>query len=208
MAYTKVIEWIDIQAPRQEVFGLITDIERRLQLSPLWGLASLEARCGDYPNVGSGYLVRLASDPDPEQQPLHETVITEYQPYQKFAYCLDVDQQTSVTWTLQEIRAGTRLTYCEEFIVDETNASQAQEFTRSVREIVRQMLSNIQRYAELRESSLKRLARWLVDHFYLHLRPDQRKTLTAVLFLQIVGIFTFITAAIGFGLVSLLQKLF
>ncbi len=205
MTYTKVIEWIDIQAPREEVFTLVTDIERRMQLSPLWGLASLEARFGDYPKVGSGYLVRLSNLPNSAEQPLYETVITAYQPHYKFAYCLDVDQQTSVVWTLQNIRSGTRLTYSEEFLISETDV---EEFAQSVREIVCQMLANIQRYAELRESKLKRLAKWLVDRFYLHLRPDQRKTLTTALFLQAVAIFTFVAAVIGFGLISLLQTLF
>jgi hypothetical protein len=205
MAYAKVIEWVDIQAPRQEIFSLITDIERRLQLSPLWGLARLEARHGDYPNEGSSYFIRLASVADPTNHPVQETVITTYQPPGKFAYCLDVDQQTSVVWSLQDVRAGTRLTYCEEFLVDDVDT---QEFTQSVRQIIQQMLANIRRYAELRQSKPRRLAKWLVDRFYLHLRPDQRQTLTTALFLQAVTLFTFLAAVIGFGLISLLQLLF
>jgi len=208
MQHAKVIEWVEIQAPRHEIFDLIINIERRLQLSPLWGLASLEARHGDYPNVGGGYLLRFAKQPDQEQQTVYETVVTTYQPHQKFAYCLDVDQKTSVTWTLQEVRAGTRLTYCEEFIIDDTNTGEMETFIHAVREIVHQFLSNIRRYAELRESRSRRLIKWLVDRLYINLRPDQRKTLTAVLALQIVSIFTFIAVALGFGLVSLLQQLF
>jgi carbon monoxide dehydrogenase subunit G len=61
MIYQKVTEYIDIQAPRQEVFSLITHLERRLQLSPLWGVASVEAKNGNYPQVGSSYRGQAAA---------------------------------------------------------------------------------------------------------------------------------------------------
>lgn len=199
MIYQKVVEYIDIQAPRQEVFSLITHIERRLQLSPLWGVASLEAKNGDYPQVGSTYKMRLTEG---EQTP-YETIVTVYEPYQKFAYCLDVDRQTSVTWTLQEIKMGTRLTYEEVFLVDE---AAEQEFIQSVRGVVHNWLANIQRYAELRQSNTRRLARWLVDRFYLGLRPDQRRVILTILFMQAVAAIAFIMAALGWGLVSLFIK--
>lgn len=199
MIYTKVTEFIDIEAPRQEVFGLITHIERRMQLSPLWGIASVEAKNGDYPQVGSSYQVHIAGG----EQPPYETVITTYQPYTKFAYCLDVDRQTSVTWTVQSIKLGTRLTYEEEFLVDEETE---QGFSQSVREVVRSWLANIQRYAELRQSKTKRLARWLVDRFYLGLRPDQRRIILTILFMQAVAAIAFIMAAVGMGLASLIFR--
>jgi uncharacterized protein YndB with AHSA1/START domain len=199
MIYQKVTVYIDIQAPRQEVFSLITHLERRLQLSPLWGVASVEAKNGNYPQVGSSYKVRLTEG----EQPPYETVITTYEPYQKFAYCLDVDRQTSVTWTLQEIKMGTRLTYEEEFLVDEQTEK---DLTQSVRTVVHNWLENIQRYAELRQSKSKLLARWLVDRFYLGLRPDQRRVILTIIFMQAVAAIAFIMAALGMGLVSLFIK--
>jgi uncharacterized protein YndB with AHSA1/START domain len=199
MIYQKVTEFIDIQAPRQEVFSLITHIERRLQLSPLWGIASLEAKNGTYPEVGSSYQVRLAEG----EQPPYTTVVTDYEPYRKFAYCLDVDRQTSVTWILQEITLGTRLTYQEEFLVDEETE---QDFTQSVRGIVHTWLANIQRYSELRQSKSKLLARWFVDKFYLGLRPDQRRVILTILFMQAVAAIAFIMAVLGMGLVSLFLR--
>jgi hypothetical protein len=181
------------------VFSLITHIERRLQLSPMWGVASLEAKNGDYPQVGSSYKVRMTGG----EQPPYETVVTAYEPYQKFSYCLDVDRQTTVSWTLQEIKMGTRLTYEEEFLVDEKSE---QDLTQKVREVVHNWLENIQRYAELRQSKSKLLARWLVDRFYLGLRPDQRRVILTILFMQFVAAIAFIMAALGMGLVSLFLK--
>lgn len=199
MIYQKVTEFIDVQAPCQEVFSLITHIEKRLQLSPMWGVASLEVKNGDYPQVGSSYKVHMTEG----EQPPYDTVITTYEPYRKFAYCLDVDRQTTVTWTLQPIKMGTRLTYEEQFLVDDESEP---ELAQSVRQVVHNWLANIQRYAELRQSRTKRLARWLVDRFYLGLPPEQRRVIVMILFMQAVTAITFIMAALGFGLVSLFIK--
>jgi uncharacterized protein YndB with AHSA1/START domain len=196
MAIVKVSEWVDIQAPREEVFALITDIKRRMQLSPLWGTAKITQQCGDYPAVGSGYMVGLAEGQHPE----YETVVTEYQPPSRFAYCLDVDMLTTVAWTVTQTPRGSRLTYTEEF---QAPAENSEEFKQKVRKTIRDWLLNIQRYAELRESPGKRLIRWAVDRFYLNQRPDQRSTIVTVVFLQIVGLIAFIMAALSFGIARL-----
>jgi uncharacterized protein YndB with AHSA1/START domain len=196
MGLAKVVEWIDIQAPRAEVFKLIVDIERRMQLSPLWGIASIEAKSNNYPNRGSKYLVRhLAGNPS-----VYQTTITDYERDRKLSYCLDVDQQTSVTWLLNDIPRGTRIIYMEEYQVEDENADQ---FNRSVRDVVKSWLSNIQRYAELRQSTFKRIIRWLVDRFYLRLRPEQRRVIVMILVMQFVSFIAFIMAALAMGIASL-----
>lgn len=196
MGLAKVVEWVDIQAPRAEVFKLIVDIERRMQLSPLWGVASIEAKSNNYPNKGSNYIVRLlAGNPS-----VYQTTITDYESDRKLSYCLDVDQQTNVTWLLNDIPRGTRITYMEEYLVEDENAEQ---FNRSVRNIVKSWLTNIQRYAELRQSTLKRFVRWLVDRFYLRLRPEQRRVIVMILVMQFVSFVAFIMAAIAMGMASL-----
>ncbi len=196
MGLAKVVEWIDIQAPRAEVFKLIVDIERRMQLSPLWGIASIEAKSNNYPNRGSKYLVRhLAGNPS-----VYQTTITDYERDRKLSYCLDVDQQTSVTWLLNDIPRGTRIIYMEEYHVEDENADQ---FNRSVRDVVKSWLSNIQRYAELRQSTFKRIIRWLVDRFYLRLRPEQRRVIVMILVMQFVSFIAFIMAALAMGIASL-----
>jgi len=193
----RVTEWIDIQAPRTEIFELITNLERRMQLSPLWGIVKVTEKCGDYPAIGSSYMVQLIAG----QQPEYETVITAYQAPAKFSYCLDVDLQTSVTWTLAETPRGTRLTYSEEFQAPE---GQETHYSKEVRKVVQEWMQNIRRYAELRGTRTKRLVRWMLDRFYLNQRPDQRKTIATVVFLHITGAIAFIMAALAMGLASLL----
>ena len=42
MEKAKIVEWVDIEAPRSKVFELVLDVERRMQLSPLWGVTLVE----------------------------------------------------------------------------------------------------------------------------------------------------------------------
>jgi uncharacterized protein YndB with AHSA1/START domain len=196
MGLAKVVEWVDIQAPRAEVFKLIVDIERRMQLSPLWGIANIEAKSSNYPDRGSKYIVRYqAGNPT-----AYQTVITDYESNRKLSYRLDVDQQTNVTWLLNDTPRGTRVVYMEEYLVEDENAEQ---FNRSVRDIVKSWLTNIQRYAELRQSAFKRFIRWLADRFYLRLRPEQRRVIVMILVMQFVSFIAFIMAALAIGMASL-----
>lgn len=196
MNYIKVLEWVDIRAPREEIFKIITDVNRRLQLSPLWGRTTVEAKEGQRLEEGYVYLVRHAGDDGPAV----ESVITAYDPPRKLSYCLDVDQQTSVTWNLQEVAKGTRLTYSEEFLV---NPETAEEFTQEVRKMIKSWLINIRNYGELRDSRLRRFVRWALDRYFLKLRPEQRSVVAIILFMHITGFIAFIMSALAIGLASL-----
>jgi hypothetical protein len=196
MEYTKVLEWTDIHAPREEIFELITDLNRRLQLSPLWGHVIIESKGEQYPCEGSVYLVRHSGS----EAPAYESVVTTYDPPRKFGYCLDIDQQTSVTWNLQEIAGGTRLTYTEEFLIDPATA---EAFNQEVRKIVKGWLKNIRNYAELRDGRLKRLVRWFLDRYFLKMRPEQRNVVAIILFMHATGFIAFIMAALAMGVASL-----
>jgi hypothetical protein len=55
----KVSDFIDIAAPCNEVFENIMSIERRMQLSPLWGMNKLLSVSPDFPRPGSSYKIRL-----------------------------------------------------------------------------------------------------------------------------------------------------
>lgn len=193
MKKTKVVHSVDIQAPRDEIFQLLTDPLRRFQLSPLWGFGQVENIANNYPHVGSHYnIVPLA-----EAIPPYQTTITDFSPNKKFAYLLDVEQQSRVTWRFQSVSAGTRVVYDEEFLVDELEID---HFTVAVREVVVKWLTNIKRYAELRGSRRKRLMRWLVDRYYLKLEPEQRKTIVSILALQGLMTLSFLAAMMAIAI--------
>lgn len=195
---TKVVEWVDIQAPRDEVFPIILDIKKRFQLSPLWGIAQVESVAENYPDIGSYYNTRLSSGDENE----YHTTVTELVPLNKFAYCLQIDRETSVTWFVQEAASGTRLVYEEEYL---TKSTDEDEYPETIRKVARQWLMNIKHYAELRDGRIRRFIRWLLDRFYLDMRQDQRKVVAMILFLHAIGIISFVMAAIAMGFATLVM---
>ncbi len=191
---SKVVEYIDIAAPRDEVFETIVNLKRRMQLSPLWGYASFDDIDPEYPQQGSSYQVK----PKQGDQSTYTTIITEYQPQQKLAYRLTADTQTTVTWSVQSVAQGTRIIYEEEFVI---GAEQDQdEFTQSVKKVVTQWLKNIKNYSELREGRIKKAMRWLLDRYFLRLRTEQRNVIVTILFMQVVAMISFVMAAIALGI--------
>jgi len=245
---------IDINAPCQEVFNTVVNLERRMQLSPLWGLNRVLDVAPNFPEPGSSYRVRVmtdkpfglaqgtlnsqqhalaglsqalflklghaevgdlkeiqgesslqtAEDAEEETEEIapveQEYFIGECQPPYKLSYYLNEDCDTIVTWNFQSIPFGTRINY-EEVFCDENQAGE--DFVTTVQHIVREWLSNIKRYSELRGSRSRRLVKWFLDRFYLKLRPDQRRVVMMMMYLQAIGLGTFLIAAVSWGLASI-----
>jgi hypothetical protein len=200
MERTKVVEWVDIAAPCQDVFDLILNIERRMQLSPLWGVDTIEDLSQEYPQVGSGYLNRVKVGEEQEVQE-YRTTITCNEPGKCFGYRLDVPRKSEVTWSVQEVTRGTRITYEESFLIDKKDEA---DFSQQVSKTIQDWLQNIKRYSELRGTRTRRFVRWLLDRFYLNMRQDQRKVVLALLVMQFVGMISFIMAAIALGIAGLI----
>lgn len=196
MDTVRVVEYVDIAAPRHEVFTTVTNCERRLQLCPLWGAIRLVSVSADYPAAGSRWL----SAPAQETADVYPSIVTDYQPAQRFAYYTATDGQAVVTWTFQDVAAGTRVIYQEEFAADE---AQVDEITAQVRQVVRDWLRNIKRYSELRRTRFERLLRWLADHYYLKLRPDQRNVIATILIMHFIGAIASVMAIVAFGFTRL-----
>ena len=141
------------------------------------------------------------SEAEQEKHLLEQTYfVEEYQPLQMFSYHLDDDCKTVVTWKFQDVPFGTRIHYEEVFCDDNVRDD---EFIATVRRVINEWLTNIKRYSELRDSPGRKLVKWFLDHIYLQLRPDQRRVVQIMLFMQAVGLATFAIAIIGWGVASL-----
>ncbi len=193
MSAVKVIEWVDIGAPRSEVFDIVLNIHKRMQLSPLYGTTALVDVSSDYPNEGSRYRMKVKQGEDTH----YDSIVTAFTPLSKFAYNLTVNCQTKVTWLFQDVSKGTRVIYEEEFLAEEVKD---EEITQTVRKVVREWLKNIKLYAELREGPVHKLLKWAVDRFYFKMRYDQRRVVLTLLFMQVVGLISFVMAAIALGI--------
>lgn len=245
----KVTRLRDIQAPCSAVFDTVVDLEKRMQLSPLWGLSRLLEVSENYPAPGSRYRIcvlsgapfglsqgtlngsqgalaglaeflmlkfgqtiqqptseeagvasSLPGEPEPDLVE-QEYIVVDYQPSVKFMYQLDDDCKTVITWTFKPIATGTRIVYeecfCDETVCDET-------FITTMHQVIKEWLTNIERYCELHSSRRRRFIKWFLDRFFLKLRPDQRRVVLLMLVIQAVGLATFILAAIVWGIPQLL----
>jgi hypothetical protein len=250
----RVTKLIDIKAPCQEVFETVVDIDKRMQLSPLWGLSRLLKVEANYPEAGSSYQVQVLTDApfgisqgtldasksafsglaqalflrldhtdsshpiqsktEVPEQPVNSDgqkkqastpveqkyFIEEFRSPHKFSYHLDDDCKTVVTWRFQSIPFGTRINYeevfCDESLVDEN-------FIPTVRHVIEEWLTNIKRYSELREGPGRKVIKWFLDRFYLKMRPDQRRVVLLMLYMQAIGLATFMIALIGWGVATL-----
>ena len=126
--------------------------------------------------------------------------IEDYQPPCKFSYFLNEDCETIVTWSFQSIPFGTRINY-EEVFCDENVRDE--DFISTVQQVIREWLSNIKRYSELRDGRGREIVRWFLDRFYLKMRPDQRRVVLVLLYLQAIGLATFLVATIIWGIASI-----
>jgi hypothetical protein len=194
----KVVESIDIAAPRAEVFQIIVNCDRRLQLSPLWGTGEIEDISPDFPQEGSHYHTKLIDDGILEE---YDTIVTSHVTNQKFSYRLTSKRQPEATWTFQDVPQGTRLIYHEEFLVDEAGED---EFVQSVRKIVTEWLGNTKRYAELRGGWWQPYARRAVDKYLLPLRVDQRRVIFLLLAWQLISCLALLALGAGWGTARLL----
>lgn len=193
MEMVKVVEWVDIKAPREEVYATIIDCTLRLQLSPMWGMVEIGEVSTQFPEEGSSYMLKPCQS---EASP-YENIVTSHKPLTSLSYKLSIDLETSVSWTVQDTPRGTRLVYEEKFLVSD---AEKEDMAKRVREMVRQWLNNIKRYSELRETRLKCFVKWVLDRYFLKLRKEQRNTVVAILVLHLVGAVSFIMSAIALGI--------
>jgi hypothetical protein len=257
----KVSDWIDIEAPCEEVFNTVIDVERRMQLSPIWGLSQLLEVSPNFPTPGSSYRVHVLTDApygiaggasnaahsalegfahilflkmghsasSADHEPIIDTrqaapaaradsfageraeqksvvgvdqkyIVSHYEPPHKFSYSLDDDCKTIVTWRFQSIPLGTRVNYEEVFCTENIDG---ENFLPTVRHVIHEWLVNLKKYTELRGTRGRLLIKGLLDRFFLKLRPDQRRTVLLILFMQAIALITFIVAAIGLGIAGL-----
>lgn len=198
MRSARVVESVDINAPCDEVFEVVANCDRRLQLSPLWGETEVEVITADFPREGSSYHVKSLVEGHKAE---YETIVSDYVANQKFAYRSTAECQSHSSWTLQDTARGTRLIYDKEFLVDEDEAEKSVQTTR---ETVREWLENIRRYAELRDGRGRRFVRWLADRYFLRMSMEQRRAILAVIVLQGLSCVSFVALGLGLAVASLL----
>ena len=196
MPLESIIESVEIHAPQSEVFALITDRARCVQLHPDWGKETLQEVSPDYPHAGSFF--RFVPSEQPEGA--YNTYVTEYLPDEKFSWQIEGVQPEILSWSCQALPSGTKLAYEKTCPVDEGDAS---DWAQRESSLAREWLAGLKNYAELRDGRLRLGMKWIMDRYLLKLRADQRRVILMLIVLQLVMFITFLAAAAGMGIVSL-----
>lgn len=208
MGTLNIIKCVDIDASQEEVFKLIVDAKRRMQLAPTWGENKIDHIPPGYPEKGSR--IRLTPKESEEaDQPGFDVIITEYHPGEKLAYRFENKRGTHLTWTLKPTAQGTRLTLETEY--PETGSQEIEEDEdreetpeEKLDRQAQEWVNNIKRYAELDDSLPQRLLKRILDGFILEMPAFQRRVLLILIAFQFVTFLTFLIAAIGFAIARLI----
>lgn len=195
MLHESIIESVEINAPQPEVFALITNRDRCVQLHPEWGTEGQEVS-PDYPHAGSFF----RSVPSEQPEAAYNTYVTDYMPNEKFSWQIEGTQPGTLSWSCQALPSGTKLVYEKTCPVSESDAS---DWAQREGSIAREWLAGLKNYAELRDGRLRLGMKWIMDRYLLKLRADQRRVILMLIVLQLVMFITFLAAAAGMGIVSL-----
>ena len=195
MPTVTVTESIDIRASRQEVWAIISNVEKRMRLSPLWDVVSVEPLTPGPYGLGSRYRVHLHRN---EVDIRYESEAVEFVEGRRVSHQLTVERGTRTTWSLLDCALGTRLMYQDDFQAGDDEAERA--LIQAVHENTRWWLETIKQYVEWRGSLSLRLWRWVYDRFLLGLPPFQRRRIVFILLLQLGAAFTFICVALLLGM--------
>lgn len=213
-------EAIEIQAPAEEVFAILADPLKHLQLGPAWGQARLDQVSDDYPQPGSTFQLTPAE----QDGPAYLTTVIALEPNRRIALQAANEAGYRASWEIEDLDGAVRLSYQADFSLqveaqpaetptpDETGALvpalDQPETPQRKAEIARreavEWLTSIKRYAELRETRLRLWLRRMMDRYILRLRSDQRRIILALLAMQLITCLTFIAAVVGIGLASLI----
>jgi hypothetical protein len=213
-------EVVEIQAPAEEVFAILVDPLKHLQLGPSWGQAKLDQVSDDYPQPGSTFQLTPAEDDGPP----YLTTVTALEPGRRIAIQAENESRYNACWEIETLDGSVRLSYLADFTLEIVSQApedtpqahtdelvsafnQPETFERKA-EIARreavEWLTSIKRYAELRETRLRLWLRRMMDRYVLRLRSDQRRIILALLAMQLITCLTFIAAVVGIGLASLI----
>jgi hypothetical protein len=186
---------IDIRAPRNEVWSLISDVDKRLRLCPLWDVISVEALTPGALGLNSVFRFQTRRQ---QQNVTRESRVVEFVPGRRIAHARDNSHVARTLWSVQDCAVGTRLMYEEIFQVsDEQDCAM---ILQAAHQAVQQWLTSLKLYLEWREARLTRAWRWLFDRALLRMPTSQRRVIMAIVFLHATSAIGFIAAALVWGL--------
>jgi hypothetical protein len=184
---------IDIRAPRDQVWALIADIEKRMRLCELWDVVRVEPLTPTTLGVNSVFRLHIRHH---HQDVERVTRVIEFVPEHRITHQRDTGASRT-KWSVQDCAVGTRLMYEEIFQLDNQDP---ETFLQAAHQAAHAWLNNLKQYLEWRETRTLRAWRWIFDHAFLRVPASERRTMIAIVVMHVVGTIGFAAAAIAWGI--------
>ena len=182
------ISWsVVIRAPREKVWKVITDTEKRMRLHPGWEVLRFRREDAE----GRRFFLRVRRENGKiEERTFEVTELSEAGlAYRDTAGDLEVEVSVE-----DSPEGGVRVTQVEMFSLP---WSPSKRTLRAMEEELRFWLEGVKHYCELRGNPLARTSKFLIDRLLLRLPPSQRRIILLIIILNagILLLFTIMFAA-------------
>jgi uncharacterized protein YndB with AHSA1/START domain len=180
---------VDILAPREKVYSLLVDMEKRFRLHPEWEVLRFEEL------APRRYRVRLRKESGEEKE--YTFVVTELSP-RRIAYSSE-GGDLEVELVLEEKARGVRLTHTERFSLP---WKASEKTLKAMEEELRIWLQGIKHYCEMQDNIIARTSKFIIDRFLLRLSPAKRRVAMLIILINGGILLMFTLMLVGFKVAS------
>jgi uncharacterized protein YndB with AHSA1/START domain len=190
----EIRESVEILAPREKVFSLLLDVEKRTRLNPALEYMDVRRLGKGDACEGAKYRVKFRHG---ERIVEYVTEWLEVKKNKRIVYRTVEGPRFRVTQTLRDTFRGTRLTHTED--IQEHGLKEQQ--VKLARQILREWLRSIKGYLELDRNIATRLWKRFYDRFLLKAKPRERRIAQMILVIEgallIAGLLTLFAFKLG-----------
>lgn len=197
MSMHHISQSVLIRAPREKVFKLVADAEKRMRLHPAWEVLLYQEL-----DVSEGEKARYRVRVRKESGEITEyTFAVTESSKDKVAYRAEgIDLEVELI--LEDAPEGVKLTQVERFSLPWEPSKRT---LKSLEEELRFWLEGIKHYCELHGNPIARTSKFLIDRVLLKLPPSQRRIILLIIILNAGILFLFTLMFAGMKVASMVM---
>ncbi len=178
------ISWsVVIRAPREKVWEVLKDTEKRMRLHPGWEVLHFSEENGKFK-------LKVKRENGKLEERVYE--ITDFSPGRVAYRAVDGDMEVEIL--LKDATEGVEVTQVERFSLP---WKPTERTLKSMEAELKFWLEGVKHYCELRGNPIARTSKFLIDRLLLRLPPSQRRIILLIIILNagILILFTIMFAA-------------
>lgn len=187
---------VDIRAPRGKVYSFLLDYEKWMKYNPSWDRLSVRKVTKGPVKEKTQYKVVIK--PEGGEEETYISTVAELDGDRKI--CYEHSNARSTLFSLEDSKAGTRLTVTESFDASSSIDPAVLEMD------LKHWLGGVKHYCELKKTPLARVSKLFIDKIMLRINPYQRRIAVLVIIIQLLLITTIVLAFIVIMVMRLLGR--